>query len=337
MRTHPTLMLEDDPGADGATTDELLSLSGVPSDPWAVEDAEHTDGETEALDLDADDLAEARTTAGLDDPVRAYLNEIGKVRLLTAAEEVELAMQIEAGSEPARRHLIEANLRLVVSVARRYTSSGLPLLDLVQEGNIGLMRAVEKFDYRRGFKFSTYATWWIRQAISRAVADKARTIRLPVHVGERHSQLLRITRTLTQELGREPTEEEVAAAAGLKVEQVRTLRTAAREPVSLDLPIGDEDGGRLGDLVEDANPGPEQTVSATVVRTEIESILTALTPRERRVIQLRFGLVDDHQRTLEEVGRRLGVTRERARQIETTALRRLRRPSLAAILRDLAA
>jgi RNA polymerase primary sigma factor len=338
MRTYTKVMLDDDQGGTSAET-ELLSLTGVPADPWAKDDPETAapDGDGEFLDADADDLSEARTTAGLDDPVRAYLNEIGRVRLLTAAEEVELAMQIEAGSQQARRHLIEANLRLVVSVARRYSSSGLPLLDLVQEGNIGLMRAVEKFDYRRGFKFSTYATWWIRQAISRAVADKARTIRLPVHVGERHSQLLRITRTLSQELGREPTDEEVAAAAGLKVEQVRSLRMAAREPVSLDLPIGDEDGGRLGDIIEDASPGPERTVTVSVVRSEIESILTALTPRERRVIQLRFGLVDDHQRTLEEVGRRLGVTRERARQIETTALRRLRRPSLAAILRDLAA
>jgi RNA polymerase primary sigma factor len=328
-------MLDDDPGAAGTDT-ELLSLSGTPADPWAVDDPELADGD-DLADADADDLREARLTAGLDDPVRAYLNEIGKVRLLTAAEEVELAMAIEAGSEMARRRLIEANLRLVVSVARRYSSSGLPLLDLIQEGNIGLMRAVEKFDYRRGFKFSTYATWWIRQAISRAVADKARAIRLPVHVGERHSLLMRLTRTLSQELGREPTDEEVAAAAKLRVEQVRTLRLAAREPVSLDLPIGDDDGGRLGDLIEDTTPGPEQTVAVGVVRSEIESILTALTPRERRVIQLRFGLVDDHQRTLEEVGRRLGVTRERARQIETTALRRLRRPSLAAMLRDLAA
>jgi RNA polymerase primary sigma factor len=334
------LTLDDDQGGTGAEPAELLSLSGVPADPWAVEGPRHgatDDGDALILDADADDLREARLTAGLDDPVRAYLNEIGTVRLLTAAEEVELAMQIEAGSQQARRHLIEANLRLVVSVARRYSTSGLPLLDLIQEGNIGLMRAVEKFDYRRGFKFSTYATWWIRQAISRAVADKSRTIRLPVHVGERHGQVLRVTRTLTQELGREPTEEEVASAAGMRVDQVRALRSAAREPVSLDLPIGEEDGGRLGDLVEDASPGPERSVTASVVRSEIETILTALTPRERRVIQLRFGLVDDHQRTLEEVGRRLGVTRERARQIETTALRRLRRPSLAAILRDLAA
>jgi RNA polymerase primary sigma factor len=329
-------MLDDDPQGTGAAPEELLSLSGTPADPWAVDTDPNPDGEL-VDDVDDDDVREARTTAGLDDPVRAYLNEIGKVRLLTAAEEVELAIQIEAGSQAARRHLIEANLRLVVSVARRYSSSGLPLLDLVQEGNIGLMRAVERFDYRRGFKFSTYATWWIRQAISRAVADKARTIRLPVHVGERHSQLLRISRTLAQELGREPTEEEVATAAGLRIAQVRTLMIAAREPVSLDIPIGDEDAGRLGDLIEDAAPGPEQTVAQQVVRTEIESVLTALTPRERRVIQLRFGLVDDHQRTLEEVGRRLGVTRERARQIETTALRRLRRPSLAAMLRDLAA
>jgi RNA polymerase primary sigma factor len=329
-------MLDDDPNgerapaADGAG--ELLSLSGVPIDPWA----EDTPRSADAPD-DAEAISEARSAAGLDDPVRAYLNEIGKVRLLTAAEEVELATAIEAGSEQARRHLIEANLRLVVSVARRYSSSGLPLLDLVQEGNIGLMRAVEKFDYRRGFKFSTYATWWIRQAISRAVADKSRTVRLPVHVGERHSQLMRAIRNLTQELGRDPTEPEIAAAVGLRVEQIRSLRLAARDPISLELPIGDEDGGRLGDLIEDHNPGPEETVSWAAVRTEIESVLTSLTPRERRVLQLRYGLVDDHQRTLEEVGRRLGVTRERARQIEATALRRLRRPSLAARLRDLAA
>jgi RNA polymerase primary sigma factor len=339
MRTHTTVMVDDDPQGTGAAPEELLSLSGTPADPWAVETDPNSDADAELDDdvEDDDDLREARTTAGLDDPVRAYLNEIGKVRLLTAAEEVELAIQIEDGSMAARRHLIEANLRLVVSVARRYSSSGLPLLDLIQEGNIGLMRAVERFDYRRGFKFSTYATWWIRQAISRAVADKARTIRLPVHVGERHSQLLRISRILAQELGREPTDEEVASAAGLRVTQVRTLMIAAREPVSLDVPIGDEDAGRLGDLIEDNAPGPEQTVAQQVVRTEIESILTALTPRERRVIQLRFGLVDDHQRTLEEVGRRLGVTRERARQIETTALRRLGRPSLAALLGFLAA
>ena len=334
MRTHTTLMLDDEvaeraPRVDGGG--ELLSLAGVPVDPWAEPGPDPGDPEEEP------EVAQARSAAGLDDPVRAYLNEIGRVRLLTAAEEVELAMQIEAGSEQARRHLIEANLRLVVSVARRYTASGMPLLDLVQEGNIGLMRAVEKFDYRRGFKFSTYATWWIRQAISRAVADKARTIRLPVHVGERYSQLVRTTRTLTQELGRDPTEEEIADASGLRIDQLRTLVSAAREPVSLEVPIGDEDGGRLGDLLEDGAPGPEETATTDALRSEIEIILTSLTPRERRVLQLRYGLVDDHQRTLEEVGRRLGVTRERARQIEATALRRLRRPSLAARLRELAA
>jgi RNA polymerase primary sigma factor len=333
MRTHTTLMLDDEVGERAPRVDgggELLSLAGLPVDPWAQAGPTGEDPEEE-------EVAEARSAAGLEDPVRAYLNEIGRVRLLTAAEEVELAMQIEAGSDHARRRLTEANLRLVVSVARRYTSSGMPLLDLVQEGNIGLMRAVEKFDHRRGFKFSTYATWWIRQAISRAVADKARTIRLPVHVGERYSQLLRTTRTLTQELGRDPTEEEIARAAGLRVDQVRSLVSAAREPVSLEVPIGDDDGGRLGDLIEDAAPGPEETAAAEALRLEIETLLTALTPRERRVLQLRYGLVDDHQRTLEEVGRRLGVTRERARQIEATALRRLRRPSLAARLRELAA
>jgi RNA polymerase primary sigma factor len=278
-------------------------------------------------------------SAALDDPVRAYLNEIGRVRLLTKAQEVELAQQIEAGSEAARQHLIEANLRLVVSIARKYMVRGLPLLDLIQEGNLGLMRAVEKFDHHRGFKFSTYATWWIRQAITRSIADRSRTIRVPVHVTDRINRVIRVSRRLTQELGRDPDDEEVAEEVGITPEQVRELYMISREPISLDAPVGDEgDDSRLEDFIEDREAeAPVEAATRTLLTGELEDVLFTLTPRERRVLQLRFGLADDQQRTLEEVGRRLGMTRDRVRKIERSALGKLRDPARAARLRELVA
>jgi RNA polymerase primary sigma factor len=278
-------------------------------------------------------------SAALDDPVRAYLNEIGRVRLLTKRQEVELAQQIEAGSEAARQHLIEANLRLVVSIARKYMVRGLPLLDLIQEGNLGLMRAVEKFDHRRGFKFSTYATWWIRQAITRSIADRSRTIRVPVHVTDRINRVIRVSRRLSQELGRDPNDEEIGEEVGVTPEQVRELFMISREPVSLDSPVGDEgDDSRLEDFIEDKEAeAPIEAATRTLLTGQLEDVLFTLTPRERRVLQLRFGLTDDQQRTLEEVGRRLGMTRDRVRKIERTALSKLRDPARAARLRDLVA
>ncbi len=278
-------------------------------------------------------------SAALDDPVRAYLNEIGRVSLLTKRQEVELAQQIEAGSEAARQHLIEANLRLVVSIARKYMVRGLPLLDLIQEGNLGLMRAVEKFDHRRGFKFSTYATWWIRQAITRSIADRSRTIRVPVHVTDRINRVIRVSRRLSQELGRDPNDEEIGDEVGVTPDQVRELLMISREPVSLDSPVGDDgDDSRLEDFIEDKEAeAPIEAATRTLLTGQLEDVLFTLTPRERRVLQLRFGLADDQQRTLEEVGRRLGMTRDRVRKIERTALGKLRDPARAARLRDLVA
>jgi RNA polymerase primary sigma factor len=271
----------------------------------------------------------------LDDPVRMYLKEIGRVNLLTAKQEVELAKEMEAGSEEARHHLTEANLRLVVSVAKKYLNRGLSFLDLIQEGNLGLMRAVEKFDYKRGFKFSTYATWWIRQAITRAIADQARTIRIPVHMVDTLNQLARVSRALLEQLGREPTEEELAYGMGITVDKVQELKKISQQPVSLESPIGEEEDSHLGDFVEDKMAiAPLEAASEAMFRNEVEDILATLRPRERRVVQLRFGLVDDEPRTLEEVGRRMGLTRERIRQIEATALRKLRHPSRSKVLRD---
>ncbi len=275
-------------------------------------------------------------SVSLVDPVRVYLKEIGRVALLKAEEEVALAKAIEAGDEDARHHLAEANLRLVVSIAKKYTARGVSFLDLIQEGNLGLLRAVEKFDYHRGYKFSTYAHWWIRQAITRALADKARTIRIPVHMIELINKLVRVSRHLLQELGREPTDEEIAGAMALTPEKVREIVKLSQAPVSLETPVGHEEDSHLGDFVEDKEAtSPVDAALLSVLRLEVEDILDTLTPRERRVLQLRFGLIDAHERTLEEVGRRFGLTRERIRQIENKALRKLRHPSRSKKLKDL--
>jgi RNA polymerase primary sigma factor len=278
---------------------------------------------------------EVMEAVSLDDPVRMYLKEIGRVALLKAEQEVEYAIAIEAGSADAKHRLTEANLRLVVSIAKKYIGRGMSFLDLIQEGNMGLIRAVEKFDHKKGFKFSTYATWWIRQAITRAIADQARTIRIPVHMVETINKLVRVSRRLLQELGREPTEEEIAEVMGITPEKVREIIKVSQDPVSLETPIGEEEDSHLGDFVEDKEAiAPSDAANLTMLRTEVEDILDTLTPRERRVLQLRFGLIDGHQRTLEEVGKRFGVTRERIRQIEAKALRKLRHPSRSKRLKD---
>jgi len=271
----------------------------------------------------------------IDDPVRMYLKEIGRVPLLTAEQEIEYAKRIEEGDEEAKRRLAEANLRLVVSIAKRYVGRGMQLLDLIQEGNLGLIKAVEKFDYRKGFKFSTYATWWIRQAITRPIADQARTIRIPVHMVETINKLTRVSRQLLQELGRAPQPEEIAAEMDLPVERVREIMKIAQEPVSLETPIGEEEDSHLGDFIEDQDAlAPAEAASFTMLREQLSSVLESLTPREQQVLRLRFGLDDGRTRTLEEVGQVFGVTRERIRQIEAKALRKLRHPSRSKKLKD---
>ena len=283
--------------------------------------------------LDAD--AKASTKIKVSDPVRMYLKEIGRVPLLNADDEINLAVRIQEGDEVAKQELAEANLRLVVSIAKRYVGRGMQFLDLIQEGNMGLMKAVEKFDHTKGFKFSTYATWWIRQAITRAIADQARTIRIPVHMVETINKLVRIQRQLLQDLGREPTPEEIGAEMDLPTDKVREILKIAQEPVSLETPIGEEDDSHLGDFIEDEGAmSPEVFTSSALLREQLEDVLDTLTDREENVLRLRFGLDDGNIRTLEQVGKVFGVTRERIRQIEAKALRKLRHPSRSKQLKD---
>ena len=278
---------------------------------------------------------QALSDIGLDDPVKMYLKDIGRVPLLSSDDEIELARKMQDGDEEAKRRLSEANLRLVVSIAKRYVGRGMLFLDLIQEGNLGLMKAVEKFDYQKGFKFSTYATWWIRQSITRAIADQARTIRIPVHMVETINKLIRVSRQLLQEYGREPTPEEIAKVMNISENKVREIIKIAQEPVSLETPIGEEEDSHLGDFIPDDDaPAPAEAASFTLMKEQLLDVLDTLTPREEKVLRLRFGLDDGHQRTLEEVGKEFKVTRERIRQIEAKALRKLRHPSRSKKLRD---
>lgn len=290
----------------------------------------------EVEDLKLDEITETNYEGvNVDDPVRMYLREIGRIPLLTFEEELDLAQKILQGDEEAKQKLAESNLRLVVSIAKKYVGRGMLFLDLIQEGNMGLIKAVEKFDYTKGFKFSTYATWWIRQAITRAIADQARTIRIPVHMVETINKLIRTSRHLLQQLGREPTPEEIAAEMEISVEKVAEIQKIAQDPVSLETPIGEEDDSHLGDFIQDEDsPAPHDAASYTLLREQLEDVMNTLTPREAKVLKLRFGLEDGKSRTLEEVGREFNVTRERIRQIEAKALRKLRHPSRSKKLRD---
>ena len=299
----------------------------IPDEELLLSDEDEVDMEN--LDLSIPD------GISIEDPVRMYLKEIGKVPLLSAEEEIELAKRMENGDQEAKKRLAEANLRLVVSIAKRYVGRGMLFLDLIQEGNLGLIKAVEKFDYRKGYKFSTYATWWIRQAITRAIADQERTIRIPVHMVETINKLIRVSRQLLQELGREPTPEEISEEMGMPVDRVREILKISQEPVSLETPIGEEEDSHLGDFIQDDNvPVPAEAASFTLLREQLVEVLGTLTEREQKVLRLRFGLDDGRARTLEEVGKEFNVTRERIRQIEAKALRKLRHPSRSRKLKD---
>ena len=301
--------------------DDDVDLDAIMSD--------EEDVDVENIDLSVPD------GVSVEDPVRMYLKEIGKVPLLSAEEEIELARSMEEGDEEAKKELAEANLRLVVSIAKRYVGRGMLFLDLIQEGNLGLIKAVEKFDYHKGYKFSTYATWWIRQAITRAIADQARTIRIPVHMVETINKLIRVSRQLLQELGREPTPEEIAKELDMPVERVREILKISQEPVSLETPIGEEEDSHLGDFIQDDNvPVPAEAAAQTLLKEQLDEVLDTLTEREQKVLRLRFGMNDGRARTLEEVGKEFDVTRERIRQIEAKALRKLRHPSRSRKLRD---
>ena len=309
---------------------DVLRITEDDSDEDILLDVEDEDDvEVEKIDLSVPD------GVSIEDPVRMYLKEIGKVPLLSAEEEIELAKRMELGDQEAKKRLAEANLRLVVSIAKRYVGRGMLFLDLIQEGNLGLIKAVEKFDYRKGYKFSTYATWWIRQAITRAIADQARTIRIPVHMVETINKLIRVSRQLLQELGREPSPEEIAEEMGMPVERVREILKISQEPVSLETPIGEEEDSHLGDFIKDDNvPVPADAAAFTLLKEQLEEVLGTLTEREQKVLTLRFGLEDGRARTLEEVGKEFNVTRERIRQIEAKALRKLRHPSRSRKLKD---
>ena len=305
---------------------DVLRISDDDDDDILI--TEEDEIEVEKIDLSVPD------GVSTEDPVRMYLKEIGKVPLLNADEEIDLAKRMELGDQEAKKRLAEANLRLVVSIAKRYVGRGMLFLDLIQEGNLGLIKAVEKFDYRKGYKFSTYATWWIRQAITRAIADQARTIRIPVHMVETINKLIRVSRQLLQELGREPTPEEISEEMNMPVERVREILKISQEPVSLETPIGEEDS-HLGDFIQDDNvPVPADAAAFTLLREQLQEVLGTLTEREQKVLTLRFGLEDGRARTLEEVGKEFNVTRERIRQIEAKALRKLRHPSRSRILKD---
>ena len=300
----------------------------------AVDDSDIVLTDEDDVDMEKIDLS-VPDGISIEDPVRMYLKEIGKVPLLSADEEVELAKRMAEGDEDAKKRLAEANLRLVVSIAKRYVGRGMLFLDLIQEGNLGLIKAVEKFDYHKGFKFSTYATWWIRQAITRAIADQARTIRIPVHMVETINKLIRVSRQLLQELGREPTPEEIAAELDMPVERVREILKISQEPVSLETPIGEEEDSHLGDFIQDDNvPVPAEAAAQTLLKEQLDEVLDTLTEREQKGLRLRFGMDDGRARTLEEVGKEFDVTRERIRQIEAKALRKLRHPSRSRKLRD---
>ena len=314
---------------------DVLSDDALPPLDDVVPELEEIEEIEEVTEEEIAETEAMADTFSTDDPVRMYLKEIGKVPLLTPEEEQELAKRMAEGDEDAKRRMAEANLRLVVSIAKRYVGRGMLFLDLIQEGNLGLIKAVEKFDYTKGYKFSTYATWWIRQAITRAIADQARTIRIPVHMVETINKLIRVSRQLLQEKGREPQPEEIAEAMGISVEKVREIVKIAQEPVSLETPIGEEEDSHLGDFIQDDDaPPPAEAASFTLMKEQLMSVLDTLTPREKKVLSLRFGLEDGRQRTLEEVGQEFNVTRERIRQIEAKALRKLRHPSRSKKLKD---
>ena len=315
---------------------DVLRITENSGDELLLDNDMDMDGmeDEEEVELDKIDLSVPEGVS-IEDPVRMYLKEIGKVSLLSADEEIELAKRMEKGDEAAKKRLAEANLRLVVSIAKRYVGRGMLFLDLIQEGNLGLIKAVEKFDYRKGYKFSTYATWWIRQAITRAIADQARTIRIPVHMVETINKLIRVSRQLLQELGREPTPEEIDEEMDMPVDRVREILKISQEPVSLETPIGEEEDSHLGDFIQDDNVTvPADAAAFTLLKEQLVEVLSTLTDREQKVLRLRFGLDDGRARTLEEVGKEFNVTRERIRQIEAKALRKLRHPSRSRKLKD---